>query len=615
MVSAKRAAKKKEFFEKQKLKRTQMRLNQEKQKVKSIPRPPPKPKNMRSAPTKRSRQNGRSNVRSSGLAAITVRKAAVASIVKMFSLPEEAIPQRSPIGCSVKVGITRPKHKKDCEFVNTDYVTQTGYPDAGTQMMVVYKNDRLRNLIMNFPNASHLLQIYDWFFQSDDDEDPNDPVETYTIPFNLDETTNMPVVYARGDQNVSAQFAPHGSYIYSGRDKNVPDNYWMWLDASSAYNGNVAVFYEDFSAITDSEVTFSLDWWRGGSYIMAKATNQVIGLAPGVLLERRYKKDGKRNVLVSSRILKKNKEKDCWMSIKADEKLIEKLKSKTKSVEFPDGEVILDGPGSEAEPSVDPNVNFTIEDCGYYALRVYPKTNPEADLSLGYTLTISKVEFSSQSASWAHFSVPDLDDNFYAREIGSLAQSLMFTNTTPELSSGGQITAYQFESGKDWYSWFVSGFEAIAEANGGKPLPAKNGMYGFHKPSDIKSFNMEAQLTFGSGVFPLSSRFELMPDEGGVVMMMTRDPAQPAEGYVTTCTVMQYRTDNQWPDRQKATVTTQEYQQAIQDLSTMPQFSENPSHLKNMFSRAVKAVNNGLRWTSKNAGRIGELAGMAAEFL
>jgi hypothetical protein len=249
------------------------------------------------------------------------------------------------------------------------------------------------------------------------------------------------------------------------------------------------------------------------------------------------------------------------------------------------------GSGTTATPT------FTIVDSGYYAISF-----GEGAIGNGSVTGIVCVS----SSSFGHFALP----YFEAREtttpgIRTTAASLMWSNAASNLNAEGVAAGVQLKPGQSWTSVInvTLGDPVAAVLNntggeGASEFPLKRGIYGFHKPPNSKAFEMfDPSISNQYGVVDIC--FDLVDPTGWLVVAMSTalvSGSYPGgDGYVTAVWDVEFMSPDPWYAALPPPDDSETVEAAVKMIRNLPQWHENPLHLKQIGAFLKSAGRTALR--------------------
>jgi len=230
------------------------------------------------------------------------------------------------------------------------------------------------------------------------------------------------------------------------------------------------------------------------------------------------------------------------------------------------------------------SMSVTVDIPGYYCIR----------FSATQLLTITQCLYENDGTpSYAHLALPMLFQNAAsATSMRISAASIMFTNKASELYKEGKIVAAQLPEGISWTKYVCgeSPYDNVASVNGSVALEAKNGIYGYMKPTKPSDFDLQSYLQFAaSGVFG-DSTWPLKERTSYLCVCMELITPQSRSGYWTLAAGVEYETNDVWRQKGNAMVSPDAYSEALLFLKSATQFTENPMHFGKIWGSIKKTA-------------------------
>lgn len=203
------------------------------------------------------------------------------------------------------------------------------------------------------------------------------------------------------------------------------------------------------------------------------------------------------------------------------------------------------------------------------------------------SVTIS-AQFDISCACMGFHPLPHFDDIAASIEgIRVNAASLMITPHPALLYEGGQCAGVQLPAGVDWQDMFTNNdpFTTISEDANAVVMPLKGGLFGFHKPTDATDFQLTTPVTVrGTEIWAYSN--PVSPPGGWLVVAASVglvDGAYPSGlCYVSACYGVEFRSLNVWFTTLPPQHTVEAFDTALRILRDVPQWHENPTHIRDI---------------------------------
>lgn len=208
---------------------------------------------------------------------------------------------------------------------------------------------------------------------------------------------------------------------------------------------------------------------------------------------------------------------------------------------------------------------------------------------------------------FAHLSVPNADKHlaqFTKARIN--AASIMTTPTAALINRGGTITGGSFEGASMWYENLSTDIITSLPSVNFDVKDYKVGMYTFLKPSDIDELSYHNYTTIANGncmhaSFPLDTDFRYT-----IIILISEvsSGTSPGEEFLLSLNWdIEYQTSDLWLETHLCSQSYFQFVEAIEILSHVKLFHENPLH----FDEILQSVRGGYNWVRKNVVNAGRL--------
>jgi len=260
---------------------------------------------------------------------------------------------------------------------------------------------------------------------------------------------------------------------------------------------------------------------------------------------------------------------------------------------------------------------------GYYC----PKLVPVGTCSY-LTITINSITLNNDQTNgafgkpglggvWCHRSMPNLDQNIASfPSLRTIGASLMFSNTDPKLYIGGKIAQAQAPPGSFWTQFVYQegargsypnvnqsyGFGAVSSLQQSDQRPADKGSYGYIKPTSTSEFEWHKDWILDGNIL-MDSCPDLTKQRPFLVWTFS-GPATAQDGYFTYSFTNEAITTDTSRPVDKARGDPAVVYELQKELMRLPQFGENPSHLKKL----CKAIGGSARWLAEKTVEYGPKA-------
>lgn len=197
------------------------------------------------------------------------------------------------------------------------------------------------------------------------------------------------------------------------------------------------------------------------------------------------------------------------------------------------------------------------------------------------------------SARWAHRCCPAVVRNLpFVGESRTTCASILISNFTPNIELQGSCVAMQPGEKDSWLDHATLSpqefYNKIAtSAYALTPVTFKKGFYGYVKPMNISEFDFKNSVD-QNGADVNYAGFDLT-DNTPYIMVATKVEDETSQTYAVTVTErFEFTTDvdGEMPEFPRFGIDSLE--QAIQTIRPVPQWGENPSHLKTIWGEIKK---------------------------
>lgn len=194
---------------------------------------------------------------------------------------------------------------------------------------------------------------------------------------------------------------------------------------------------------------------------------------------------------------------------------------------------------------------------------------------------------------WAHRCTPGVVRNLpFVGESRTTCASIKVSNFTPNIDLAGSVVAMQPAEKDSWLDHATltpdEFYNRIASsANALTPVSFKKGFYGFVKPVNIKEYEFKNSVD-QNGADVNYAGFDL-EDDTPYILVATKVEDDTSQVYAVTVALrFEFTTDvdGELPEFPRFSVESLE--QAIQTIRPVPQWGENPSHLKKIWGEIQK---------------------------
>lgn len=233
---------------------------------------------------------------------------------------------------------------------------------------------------------------------------------------------------------------------------------------------------------------------------------------------------------------------------------------------------------------------------GYYNFQISHLEG--SDILQSVSITSSNALYSSPPPPggvgqpvWCHRPVNGFLTNLNkVQSYAITASALLWRNTASYQNAQGNFGATQCGKGVGWETVAAAGgYSAIAQeySNQWNSRFAAKGEYAFIKPEDAEDFQMnddveQGQTSWSTCTFPLNERSGFLVFAASVAETAGRDTT------VRLATHIQYETTDSWSDIRPPTSIRKDWEDAMSALTTMEQFYENPTHIREILASIGK---------------------------
>lgn len=222
----------------------------------------------------------------------------------------------------------------------------------------------------------------------------------------------------------------------------------------------------------------------------------------------------------------------------------------------------------------------------YVALEANLEDTSVTPVALNITATTTTI---ANTECFAHRCVPQLESNQgrvgSARVLGSACRLM---NVSPPQYKAGSWVAIQLTKGDRWTNYIpVLGdpYTLLTTLKGVHPKLLEKGCYGYHKPTQAEDFDF--RIPFENVYNTTQSVNGYSLDDSTCVLFALFAPAGAGTlshaFQLQFSTNIEYATDDQWTATQIAETESDDWENALEVVSSMEQFYENPTHWAEIF--------------------------------
>jgi hypothetical protein len=430
--------------------------------------------------------------------------------------------------------------------------------------------DPLRSHVFQDPNAGGQPYEYpiEWTSSFGSVADSSPPVSTGDIQGPAGLEIFLPIAGAAANSS----YAPHGPYLFAGNDPKTGNGSekFIWLDL----NEIVHVTCTDCPSAT----TVNLNLWTPAGVTRRIQSTTLVNVFGA-------DKKRKASTPLPTRDPDCNGDGDC---------------------KGPPNKFIRNrnGRARQYKPwfkrNTGPEVltqEITIENAGYYSVSFMPDVPTNA-----VSISDFQIMKSGDGAVMSHRSTKDLKTfAAIATQPRVLASSVLFTNATAVIDLDGTLEANQFPMSTDWLE-VALGNRSIGTTPTSYVSNAKKGMYAWLKPSSIDDFKPRIEIDVTNADAYATSFFNLRNDSSWLCFMATFSSANAANfaGRLIVDTALEYQTNNSNIGVSKPMCSKPLYEAALKALGDVVQFTENPSHvrelLRSILNKARSVIGTGIKY-------------------
>jgi len=244
---------------------------------------------------------------------------------------------------------------------------------------------------------------------------------------------------------------------------------------------------------------------------------------------------------------------------------------------------------------------LNVAQAGYYAVELAADQNA-SPLNTDFVVR-STYKYSGICANYVHAPVPNLVDKLTTMNSVLIhAASLMVSSQAADFAANGMVRATQLQCDEQWTK--LMGPNALTKMSSYNPVyntNFKKGLYSFLKPCGPRDMSVVSLVCRDHLGRVSGLNAPLFPPGGwlvttcAVVSASLAGAPDAAFAYTTVCAGVEYTTTDQWVDQQLPGSTTQEFAEAMEILSRIPQFHENPMHFSDVVNFLKNAGRTALR--------------------
>lgn len=224
---------------------------------------------------------------------------------------------------------------------------------------------------------------------------------------------------------------------------------------------------------------------------------------------------------------------------------------------------------------------------GYYAV----SATLIASTSVTATTGAFYIDNSVTGTTWAHLSAQDIGSELTKMgDMRETAKSLLVTNGSPELQLQGFVTAVQLSGNLSWIdvSAYADPFKQISGMNGRLvPSDFKDGFFTWLRPTNVRDFDFEKNVDCNTNGVNYAG--DIIDSDDSFMAISVRVSDSTAQVYnCVVGDVYEYRSNSQQDDPKFSEMSMLETQKAFDALRAIPQFTHNPNHIREIWSKIKK---------------------------
>jgi len=265
------------------------------------------------------------------------------------------------------------------------------------------------------------------------------------------------------------------------------------------------------------------------------------------------------------------------------------------------------------------SITFTFAGAGSLNLPVKANTDPSGYYGFSYTISSqgandTNIYFNmgNTGPNWCHRCIPGMERNLTSvSSTRILAVELMYSNRENGLVRGGSVTGLQVNEGDHWMDYISitnnnkDTYAAVVASNDMVEMESANGMHCFLRPNDPEDFDFQSDYEITNNIL-YDSHYSLEGSKSFLVLVVNEPVPTVAigtsrAGKWTLGFGMEYQTTDMFRSiLPPPTGMAKVQEKMFENLSKIPQFTENPRHIMDIL-RAVRSgvhsfVNGVIKW-------------------
>lgn len=196
-------------------------------------------------------------------------------------------------------------------------------------------------------------------------------------------------------------------------------------------------------------------------------------------------------------------------------------------------------------------------------------------------------------SAWAHRAIPGLEDNMEeVADMRVLGASMWLKNIAPDLYKNGNIVVAQLPARSQWSTQYAQStsptfYDRLFSVAQEKDFILSNGYYGFLKPSNEDDFDYLGSFIHSAGDVTSFTCYDLETPKDFLALAATTQ-YRGGECTLKCGIAVEFKTTNEWFERQQPTAQAASWAAAISGVSTMRQHYENRVHFKTIMGTIGK---------------------------
>jgi len=242
--------------------------------------------------------------------------------------------------------------------------------------------------------------------------------------------------------------------------------------------------------------------------------------------------------------------------------------------------------------------------------RWFIRTTNKTDAITDFTTTFYILH---QASCFAHLPIPDVFENgTLVSKVRILGASIMYSNKTAALTANGTVAMTQTPKGVNFDDW--TNYKKIVGVPNHGEFDAKKGIYGFLKPSGEIDYDMQDFSEYTKDVLTWFG-YNLVPKSPLLVIFIVVESTDLLEvGKWTICNQFEYETSSRLVETIVAQGDPDVFRKARIACKSVPQFHENPFHLKDIFGAATKVADAIVKYAPIAADWAGKISTFLSSF-